>query len=229
LLDRAGIHGNVAALVAPTIDPAEVWALRVYARAARLTPGWIATQVFQFDRGRPRAAELSGRYDAAGRLLADLDPQLGEAILALVDDCCPEHPGQLHDPPLMQSGDAVRAAIEAVWSIMAEQRGGPHKLDWRPSTLPAVAGDACESGAALWQMVLARCRERVPAEECMTWLEASSLLELAGDVAVVAAPNVFVRDAIAARFEPVIAEALSAATGRKLCLELVIGTPTRVF
>ncbi|MBA3947255.1 MAG: hypothetical protein H0X37_22185 [Herpetosiphonaceae bacterium] len=123
VLDLVGLNANVAAAAAPTLHPAESWALLTYARGAGLGPGWVASQVYDFGRQQPQRAALARRYDAAGQALATLVPTVAEAVLDAAERCCP------HDLPAAHAalGNAaavydVQCALTAVWSVMAEQR-----------------------------------------------------------------------------------------------------------
>ena len=82
ILARIGLNADVADTVAPTLHPAEVWALWLHARANDLRPAWIARQVFDPKRKCPRMAGIPAACEEAGRLLAALK---GDVAIALLD------------------------------------------------------------------------------------------------------------------------------------------------
>ncbi len=77
----------------------------------------------------------------------------------------------------------------------------------------------------LWAAVQERLRTTVDPGEYATWLEPTRLLEIDGDIAVVGAPNIFVRDEIERRYKAECVAHLAAVIGRPYSLELVIVTP----
>ncbi len=223
LLDRAGLNGTVAAAVAPTLTHAEIWSLRTYARAARLGPGWIATQVYDFARRQPRRTDLSSRYAAVGDLLAALNPTVAELIIDHVDTCCPHAPDALQDTDI--TGLAAMQAAEAVWLVMADLRSGASSLFHRTQTMVSpleLAVKPSDNYVNLWQMVCARLQHELPASVYKTWFVPSMLLDLAGEVAVIGTPNVFVRDEIASTYCNQLTAALAAEVGRPLQIEVVV-------
>ena len=228
LLDQLGLHADVAAAVTPTLAPAEAWTLAAYARGARLGPGWIATQVFDFARRQARPMRLAGRYDAVGRSLAVLDPAAAEAVLAVVDRCSPDDWEQLTVDALYAAAwPEVVAAVQEVWNVMCELRiSGGHGVTRReralPEQHPPVMSTAVAMTAQIWHAVLARLRQQLPPPVCATWLQPTALLALSDELAVVGAPNVFVRDELDQRYREAIVTALVDELGRQVSLEFVI-------
>lgn len=88
----------------------------------------------------------------------------------------------------------------------------------------AVAA-AKHAPSQLWAAVQERLRPALDPGEYATWLEPTRLLEIDGDIAVVATPNIFVRDEIERRYKAECVAQLAAVTGRPCSLELVIVTP----
>ena len=227
-LDRLGLSAAIVEAVAPTLHPAEVWSLWAYARGCHLAPAWIAKQIYDFKRKCARPSGLSSRYDDAGWKLASLDPAVAEQILDLVDEHCPHAPEAVL--ALLDRRDEAPAdlpAVQGVWAVVAEQRGGNTRLrsgrqgkdgDHPP---PVSAPASCEQ---VWRTVLGRLAGEVAPAAFATWLGSTQLVELIEDVAVVAAPNVFARDEVATAFGAQIAAALAHELGRQVEVEYVIGT-----
>lgn len=229
VLDRIGLNATVAAAAASTLHPAEGWALWTYARAAHLAAGWIAKQVYHFGGKRPQAAPLSSRYDAAGRLLAQLDPAAAELLIDAVDEHCPDAAyAVLSDPRVVATTDGD-AAVRAIWAVMAEMRGGTPRLPVEraidPPPADSTSGTALASAEA-WDAALAQVQTVVSPASFATWLQDTHLLDINGDVALVGTSNVFVRDAVASGYEEELASAISTVMGRTLRVEVVIGEPT---
>jgi len=74
----------------------------------------------------------------------------------------------------------------------------------------------------LWQHILEQLRGEMPPNEFATWLQPTQLLELEANDAVVATPNIFVRQHIEACFQDRLSEALRVAVDRPVQLHVVI-------
>ncbi len=74
----------------------------------------------------------------------------------------------------------------------------------------------------LWQGVLSQLSRELPEDDFATWVEPTTLLELDADTAVVGTPNVFVRQAIEARWLEQVAGALSGVLGHAVTVCLAI-------
>ncbi|HZB95454.1 MAG TPA: DnaA N-terminal domain-containing protein [Herpetosiphonaceae bacterium] len=230
LLDRYGLSRSVAEAASSTLHPAEVWALWTYARASHLGPGWVAKQVYQFAEQRPRRADLSSRYDAVGRALAALRPDVAEQVLDIVDAHCPQDTEALK-AELAGLGDdpELRVAAQGVWSLMAEQRGGPQRLpgewlvalDGRHAATPHVTNECGQ----IWRTVLGRLGHEVAPDEFRTWLTALNMVDIIEGTAIIGTPNVFVRDEVTAKYREQLAAALEAELGRVVAVEIVIAGP----
>jgi chromosomal replication initiation ATPase DnaA len=61
----------------------------------------------------------------------------------------------------------------------------------------------------------------LPPHERQIWLEPTGLLHLGEDTATISAPNMFVRNRLAAHYHDQLAATLSAVVGRPLCIDVV--------
>jgi len=221
LLDLLGLHAPVARMCAASLAPAEVLALAAYARAAKLGTGWIAAQIFDFERRAPRTADLARRWDEAGARLAALDDDTALRVLALVDLHAPDAPDALTGDACYSGGDGqLRAAAAAAWALMHDVRGGASATRSLPDTTGRAAPSA---GQALWCAVLERLREEVPAADFETWLQPARLLVLENDVAVVGTDNIFTREHLQQAHSAMLARAFAAERGRVTRVDVVIG------
>ena len=73
-----------------------------------------------------------------------------------------------------------------------------------------------------WQQVLYQLEREVPHAEFMTWLKPTALLAIDGDEAVVATPNIFVRQEVEAHYQARLEVALHRVFRRPLAVLLVI-------
>ena len=220
LLDRIGLHAPVARACAPTLAPAEVLALAVYARAASLGTGWIAAQIYDFERRAPRAAGLARRWDEAGIRLAALDDDSALRVLELVDRYAPGAPDALIGDACYSGGDEqVQAATTAAWALMHDVRGGePATRTLSKARADAAAGE----DTTLWRAVLERLRGEIPAPDYETWLQPARLLLLENDVAIVGTDNIFAREHILQAHGELLARAFDAERGRATRVDVVI-------
>ncbi|GAC1543354.1 MAG: hypothetical protein NVS2B7_17060 [Herpetosiphon sp.] len=234
ILDRLGVNTSVATAAAPTLHPAEVWALGIYARAAHLPPAWIARQIYDASRQAPRAAELASRYDEAGRRLAALDMARAEAILDRVDACCPSQMQDLTHA-LVPCTLEEQAAAQAAWRVMAEQRRGPqylfipspqHKQAFLSSDEATTACAADDSELVrVWQAVLISLQTDTARWEWETWLEPCHLIELEIERVVITTPNVFVRQEVETKYLMSLTNALHRVLRREVEVHVVIAVP----
>ncbi len=84
-----------------------------------------------------------------------------------------------------------------------------------PSTPPAPLMEA-------WQQVLIQVKREVPRDQFTTWLKPTVLLAIDGDEAVVATPNIFVRQEVEAHYRAVLEAALRQVLDRRLTVLVVI-------
>ncbi len=84
-----------------------------------------------------------------------------------------------------------------------------------PSRPPAPLMEA-------WQQVLGKLEREVPRDQFRTWLKPTELLAIDGDEAVVATPNIFVREEVEAHYQALLETALHQVLDRRLGLVVVI-------
>lgn len=92
---------------------------------------------------------------------------------------------------------------------------------------PALRAPADAPYGHVWEKVQATLAPQVSAEAYTTWIAVLSLLDIIEQSAIVAAPNVFVRNEVRERFETLIADALRGELGQTFEIEIVIDTPGR--
>ncbi len=73
-----------------------------------------------------------------------------------------------------------------------------------------------------WHQVQGQLEREVPHAEFTTWLKHTALLAIDGDEAVVATPNIFVRQQIETHYQAVLETALHRVFNRSLAVLLVI-------
>ena len=106
--------------------------------------------------------------------------------------------------------------------LMRDQRLPPvRRTHPTPTQAPPPANPALDT---LWQHVLGQLAATVTAADMTTWLRPCRLIEMDDDQAVIAAPLVFVREEVEARFAAMIAATLTAVTGVEREVVVVIGT-----
>jgi len=81
--------------------------------------------------------------------------------------------------------------------------------------------------AAVWNAARARLAKVVAPDDFTTWLQPAWLFDIVEDVAVLVAPNVFVRDKLGDTFIETIVDVLAHEVGRAVQVELVIGDPEK--
>lgn len=221
LLDRSGLHAPVARACAATLAPAEVLALAAYARAAGLGTGWIAAQVYDFERRAPRAADIARRWDEAGSRLAALDDDNALLLLELVDSCSPHDPPAVANHPRLAADPPTQLAAAAVWSLMHDVRGGGAAT--RTLSATAERGAAVAESGPLWSAVLERLRGEIAVAEYETWLRPARLLVLDDDMAIVGTDNIFAREHLQQAHGESLARAFAAVRGRATRVDVVIG------
>ena len=84
-----------------------------------------------------------------------------------------------------------------------------------PTTPPAPLVQA-------WQQVLGALEREVPRDQFTTWLKPTALLAIDGEVAVVATPNIFVRQEVETHYQALLETALHQVLDRRLGLVVVI-------
>ena len=75
-----------------------------------------------------------------------------------------------------------------------------------------------------WQQALDLLKLQLPPDKYVTWIQSNNLLLVEKQVAIVGAPNVFVRQEVELHYSKQIAAVLSELYGRPLEVEVVIGT-----
>jgi hypothetical protein len=246
VLARCGLNPNVVAAVGPGLPLAEAWAVWSYARGARLGPAWIATQLYDYATMQPRPApSLPGYTDAAAQL-AQLSIIDAAHLLDVVDTACPDMPEALDADEWLSNalagntGAALRRAVDMLWTAMAAQRAIPVASGSRPQSRPPKrSAQGVSAGlqatllgpepailphAALWAAARDRLARDLPATDWNTWIAPLVVLDLVDDMAVIGAPNVFVRDEVMARYREPLATVLGEQIGRAMQIELVVGS-----
>lgn len=171
----------------------------------------------------PRRANLSSRYDGAGLALSALPVDLAECVLDLVDSCCPAQPAALRVSDLLDvAAPATHAAIDAVWQVMFEQRGGRAARAGAPAILQPVPRPE-SSFNGVWEPVRSSLEALMAPDAFQLWIEPLALVDVVDDTVVVSAPNVFVRDQVAVCYAGALREALETTLGRHIQVELAIG------
>ncbi len=207
VLGAIGLHTSIAEAAARALHPAESWSLWIYARAADLGPGWVAAQVYDFARRRPKPPDLSGRYDEVGRLLDALTWE--EALAAL--EAGLTDPEGVDEEREAESG--VTRAIRDIVRPLARRKTSAKHAPLLPDEAPQP----------WWQAACTWLAGEIGAEEFTTWIRPLRLVEAEGETAIVAAPNVFVRDALTDRYAGLLAQALGSELGRSVAVMAVIG------
>jgi hypothetical protein len=162
-------------------------------------------------------------------------------LLKTEDVCDPDAMAELQDKPLAelqalsgyldkQKNIRCRPAL-FVW--LARQDFGAQLLAGRqrraarrstPQAALRVAGSdpRLTELVDVWQGILAQLSRELPGDDVATWLEPTTLLELDAETAVIGTPNVFVREAIEARFLEQVTGALSGVLGHAVTVCLAI-------
>jgi chromosomal replication initiation ATPase DnaA len=164
--------------------------------------------------------------DAAQLWLRDTE------LLALTDDRA------VVGTPNCLVQDQVRATLldeihQALNQITAQQRrvqieigstGGLVASAALAAAAPAPAPAAGVADApALWQQALDELRRLVGEHALRTWFDATDLLHLDDDRAVIGTPNIFARDHVMTHYQAQIAQALSASCGRPVQVQIELG------
>ena len=219
VLARIGINADVADGAAPALAPEECWAIWLHARTARLGPAWVATQIYDRHRHQPRLAGIPRRYDAPGRLLAQLLPQAAEALLDYVEQQWPqavETPWPLEHQPelsLQEDQDVLHAALEAIWKALSADQQQPAR---NPAPrLPEVSDPR-------WEAARQRLVALLPPADFQTWIAPLVPIDLTPEFTLLSVPNVFVRDEVQGTFADALAGALRAELGYDAPVEIII-------
>lgn len=228
LLQRMGVDNPVRDWIAQSLAPAEVWALRVYGMTKGWRTGLIVSQVYDKHTKKAQpAAVLTAQLDAVGRLLAALEPSLAEQLLVATIKHCPHTPDALEaELSLAEQVPEIRAAVDALWHIIAELRGMPAQPLDRCSTA-SVAATVDASPARMqdhvWATALDTLEQQLPAFEFETWIKPTSLVLLEGTSAIVGVPNVFAREQLQRCYVESIGNALQSVIGCQVQVQFVIG------
>jgi hypothetical protein len=93
---------------------------------------------------------------------------------------------------------------------------------YEANVLPLLSVCADDAYGTVWRRVQATLAQQISSEAYTTWIAALRLLDVIGKAAIVAAPNVFVRNEVRERFETMIADELAHELGQRLEIEVVI-------
>jgi len=226
-LARIGLNADVADAVAPTLHPAEVWALWLHARSAGLGCGWIAAQIYDRQRRRPRMAGIPSSCDAVGRLLAALPPNAATIVIDTTDKHAPE---ELETAQAALAADAhysmapeAQAAFDGAWSVMVAERQG-----WARGGMPQEQAAAAQGRAVLhsedpcWTATKAVLQATIPEADYRTWIAPLTLLHVEQALVVVAAPNCFVQIEVQRAYALALQNAVELTWSRAMAVEVVI-------
>lgn len=220
VLRHLGIDRPFRDALAAGLAPPEAWALATFATARGWRAGLVVCELYDTDERRPRAARnLEAAHDAVGRLLDALDAEAAEDLLARVGRHCPLEPAPIV-AHLSNADEELRSAARALWSIVATLRGAPGKLLPMPEPAAPATTDPCLD--ATWQTACAILEERIAGDAYRTWIEPATLVALDEGQAILAVPNLLVRDALRCEHLPALESALAAACGTPLAVVLVI-------
>jgi hypothetical protein len=111
------------------------------------------------------------------------------------------------------------ASIRMTLAAGKPQRENAVTAKVSPVRSPARAADSS------WDAVLQRLRDSIPGEEFETWIAPLTLVMLEGELAVIATPNIFVRNEVRERYAVTVTAALASEIGRPCQIELVIDQP----
>lgn len=90
---------------------------------------------------------------------------------------------------------------------------------------PALHFPTEDAYGDVWRKAQTTLEFQVSAEAYTTWIATLRLLDIVEQSAIIAAPNVFVRNEVRERFDTLIADALRLELGQALEIEIVIDTP----
>ncbi len=226
LLQCMGIDNPVRALIAPSLAPAEVWALHTYSVAKNWQPALLVSQVYDKASKQPQmAAFLHAQYDHVGRQLATLDPEVAATLLQLVSAHCPHTPHAVRSDALVVS-NGLQAIAEDVWSMVAGLRGhrGSMLNAYRGvPAQPAAASQDAQACEKLWEAAIALLKGQLAAADVDIWLVPARLLAVEANRAVIGADNVFVREQIEQRYQELVRGTLQSLVGQPLEVQVVVG------
>lgn len=229
LLRRMQIDNPVRKLLAAAYTPADLWAVRVYSLAKDWSPALTVSQIYDKRCKQAQlAVELAPQHDTTGHLLAALAPEQAEAVLQLVLRTYPQAALLQADPLMQQADDAQRAAIEAIWQMIAGLRGhlapAPPGAPTAPGASPPSAPD--HEALQLWQTALAALQTALPPADFVTWLAPSMLLGLERDRditrAVVGVPHIFAREHILTSYLTPLTQILTRLLGQPVTIQIEI-------
>lgn len=228
LLRRMQIDNPVRAVLASAYTSADLWVVRLWSLVKGWSPALTVSQVY--DKTRRKAClsiELAAQHDAVGRLLAALDPHEAETCVELVLRHCPQASPLCNEPFFQSAAPPVRAAVEAIWQMVAQLRGYPaHPLSagaWPGVTAPPAPDPQLHQ---IWQSTLARLQADLPTAEFATWLAPSMLLGLeqhGGSVcAVVGVPHIFARERLTTTYGARLSELLALVLEQPVTVQIEI-------
>ena len=226
VLALIGLNADVADATAPTLHPAEVWALWLHARSARLGPAWIAAQVYDRRQRRPRLAGIPAQLEASGRLLDELPLSAAVAILDITDKYAPNDlqaaQSALAADVHCRAGGQAEATFEATWAAMAKTRQSHEREFALSSPVITQPTPAPEAEDPHWVAAKVTLQATLSEAEFTTWIAPLTLLHVEETLVVIGAPNCFVRSELQGIYASALEEALEAAWGRAITVEVVI-------
>ena len=222
------IDNPVRAVLASAYTSADLWTVRLWSLVKGWSPALTVSQVYDKTRRQAcLAIELPTQHDAVGRLLAALDPQQAETCVELVLRHCPQASPLCNEPFFQSAAAPVRAAIEAIWQMVAQLRGYPvHPLS--AAARPGVAAPPAPDPQLqqIWQSTLARLQAELPTDEFTTWLAPSMLLGLeqqGGSMcAVVGVPHIFARERLTTTYGGRLSELLALVLEQPVTVQIEI-------
>ncbi|HEX6288121.1 MAG TPA: DnaA N-terminal domain-containing protein [Herpetosiphonaceae bacterium] len=233
VLTRMAIENPVRARIADGVAPEDIWALRVYSAAKGWSPALTVSQVYDKRHKQAQvASDLAQEHYALGAMLAALDRETAEAVLAAVLHACPHEPQQLAGASLLDV-PAVACVVEALWRVVAQLRGYPQAVLSIAPSGEAPSGDSsagdCGNRGPIWDAALRELQRRIPYREFVTWLESSALLDLEDHAdrahAVIGVSNIFARDHVVTTYLPVMEETLANVLGKVTDVQVELASP----
>jgi hypothetical protein len=231
VLQRIGLNAVVVNGCASAMHPGECWALWCYARSAKLGIPWMASQIYDFAERRARPTFQALAYDDVGKQLAGLPSGEVETMLSFLDDQRLHTQLDLHNNAEYNNRDrAQRSLLDALWAVRTEQhRGGQgNRVEHTTGYMGPVDDAVTMEVDPLWVSVRTQVEKQVEQSDFTTWIAPLALLEVLDEIAVIGAPNVFVRNEVTERFSPLIASVLAETVGHFVDVEVVIGSANGV-
>ena len=102
-------------------------------------------------------------------------------------------------------------------------RARASRCEEHPSADVHPVADAGTEFAKIWKAALACIAREIPPADFRTWLEPTALIHLEDDMAVIATPNVFVREEVETHYRARLLDIVRNLVGRPVAMEVVIG------